>query len=90
MVRAFAHGAMGHWIDPSWGGPAELFLIPASAPQPVRESYRYMEIGFSQNMVILLMSFFNSIQILNSSLLPMSVFLNTIKGNNNSTCTLHL
>ena len=28
MVRAFAHGAMGHRIDPSWGGPIELFLIP--------------------------------------------------------------
>ena len=35
MVRAFAHGAMGHWIDPSWGGPIELFLIPASAPRLV-------------------------------------------------------
>ena len=33
MVRAFAHGAMGRQIDPSWGGPIELFLIPASAPQ---------------------------------------------------------
>ena len=32
MVRAFAHGAMGRRIDPSWGGPIELFLIPASAP----------------------------------------------------------
>ena len=32
VVRAFAHGAMGHWIDPSWGGPIELFLVPASAP----------------------------------------------------------
>ena len=31
VVRAFAHGAMGHQIDPSWGGPIELFLIPASA-----------------------------------------------------------
>ena len=29
MVRAFARGAMGHWIDPSWGGPIELFLVPA-------------------------------------------------------------
>ena len=29
MVRAFAHGAMGCRIDPSWGGPIELFLIPA-------------------------------------------------------------
>ena len=33
MVRAFAHDAMGSRIDPSWGGPIELFLIPASAPQ---------------------------------------------------------
>ena len=31
MVRAFAHGAMGPGIDPSWGGPIELFLAPASA-----------------------------------------------------------
>ena len=23
MVRAFAHGAMGRRIDPSWGGPIE-------------------------------------------------------------------
>ena len=23
MVRAFAHGAMGHRIDPSWGGHIE-------------------------------------------------------------------
>ena len=30
VVRAFAHGAMGHRIDPSWGGPIELFLVPAS------------------------------------------------------------
>ena len=27
--RAFAHGAMGRQIDPSWGGPIELFLVPA-------------------------------------------------------------
>ena len=26
-VRAFAHGAMGRRIDPSWGGPIELFLV---------------------------------------------------------------
>ena len=32
VVRAFAHGAMGHRIDPSWGGLIELFLVPASAP----------------------------------------------------------
>ena len=34
-VRAFAHGAMGRRIDPSWGGPIELFLVPASAPRLV-------------------------------------------------------
>ena len=28
LVRAFADGAMGRRIDPSWGGPIELFLIP--------------------------------------------------------------
>ena len=27
--------AMGRQIDPSWGGPIELFLVPASAPQLV-------------------------------------------------------
>ena len=32
-LRAFAHGAMGRWSDPSWGGPIELFLVPASAPR---------------------------------------------------------
>ena len=32
VVRAFAHGAMGRWIDPSLGGPIELFLVPATAP----------------------------------------------------------
>ena len=35
MVRAFAHGAMGRRIDPSWGGPIELFLVPASVPRLV-------------------------------------------------------
>ena len=35
VVRAFARGAMGHRIDPSWGGPIELFLVPASAPRLV-------------------------------------------------------
>ena len=35
VVRAFAHGAMGHRIDPAWGGPIELFLVPASAPRLV-------------------------------------------------------
>ena len=35
VVRAFAHGAMGCRIDPSWSGPIELFLVPASAPRLV-------------------------------------------------------
>ena len=30
VVRAFAHGAMGRRINPSWGVPIELFLVPAS------------------------------------------------------------
>ena len=33
--RDVAHGAMGRRIDPSWGGPIELFLVPASAPRLV-------------------------------------------------------
>ena len=35
MVRAFTHGEMGRRIDPSWGGPIELFLVQASAPRLV-------------------------------------------------------
>ena len=35
VVRAFAYGAMGRRIDPSWGGPIELFLVLASAPRLV-------------------------------------------------------
>ena len=35
VVIAFAHGAMGRRIDPSWGEPTELFLVPASAPRLV-------------------------------------------------------
>ena len=35
VVRAFAHGAMGRRIDPSWGGPIEVFLVPASDPRLV-------------------------------------------------------
>ena len=33
VVRAFAHGAMGRRIDPSWAESIELFLVPASAPK---------------------------------------------------------
>ena len=35
VVRAFAQGAMGRRIDPSWSEPIELLLIPASAPRLV-------------------------------------------------------
>ena len=31
----YVHGAMGRRIDPSWSGPIELFLVPASAPRLV-------------------------------------------------------
>ena len=34
-VRKFAHGAMGCRIDPSWGGPIQLFFVPVSAPRLV-------------------------------------------------------
>ena len=42
MVRAFAHGAMGRRINPSWDGPFELFLFPASAPRLVYERTWYV------------------------------------------------
>ena len=42
LVRSFAHGAMGRRIDPSWGGPIELFLIPASAPRLVYQRPWYV------------------------------------------------
>ena len=35
VVRAFAHGAMGRRIDPSWGGPIEQFFVSASAQRLV-------------------------------------------------------
>ena len=35
MVSVFAHGAMSRRIDPSWGGPTKLFLIPASVTKAV-------------------------------------------------------
>ena len=35
MENLGPRGAMGRWIDPSWGGPIELFLVPASAPRLV-------------------------------------------------------
>ena len=30
MVRAIAHDPIGRRIDPSWGGPIELFLVPGA------------------------------------------------------------
>ena len=42
MVRAFAHGAMGRRVDPSWGGPIKLFLVPASAPRLVYQRPLYV------------------------------------------------
>ena len=42
VVRAFAHGAMGHRIDPSWGGPIELFLVPASTQRLVKQRPWYV------------------------------------------------
>ena len=40
MVRAFTHGAMGRRIDPSWGGPIDQFLVPASAPRLWDSAYK--------------------------------------------------
>ena len=34
-ISVLSRGAMGRRIDPSWGGPIELFLVPASAPRLV-------------------------------------------------------
>ena len=42
MVRVFAHGAMGLRIDPSWGGPTELFVVPASDPRLVYQRPWYV------------------------------------------------
>ena len=40
VVRLFAHGAMGRRIDPSWGGPIELFHFPASSPRMEDDAYK--------------------------------------------------
>ena len=42
MVRSFALCAMGRRVDPSWGGPIELFLVPASAPRLVQQRPCYV------------------------------------------------
>ena len=40
LVMVFAHDAMGRRIDPSWGGPIELFLVSASAPRLVKQRHQ--------------------------------------------------
>ena len=45
MVRAFTHGAIGRRIDPSWGGPIELYLVPASAQRLVSRRPWYVASG---------------------------------------------
>ena len=35
IVMFFSVCSVGRRIDPSWGGPIELFLVPASAPRLV-------------------------------------------------------
>ena len=37
MVRAFAHGVMGRRINPSWGEPTELFLVPVCGMVHIKE-----------------------------------------------------
>ena len=44
-VRAFAHGAMGHQIDPSWGGPIELFLVAATTGVTKAMVYVILSVG---------------------------------------------
>ena len=46
MVRAFAHGAMGRRIDPSWDGPIEVFLVPANTPRLVKLVYVILSVGW--------------------------------------------
>ena len=38
----FTHGAMDRLIDHSWGGPIELYLVPASAPRLVKQRPWYV------------------------------------------------
>ena len=39
MVRAFAHGAMDRRIDPSCGGPIELFLVSQCSTTSVPKAW---------------------------------------------------
>ena len=36
MVRTLTHGVMGCRINPSWGGPIELFLVVARCSSVVK------------------------------------------------------
>ena len=42
LSRHETHGAMGRRIDPSWGGPIELYLVPASAQRLVSRRSWYV------------------------------------------------
>ena len=52
VVRAFAHGAMGRRIDPSWGGPIELILVSASASRSVLQRPWYVLSNLVCGMVL--------------------------------------
>ena len=39
ILFSLLNGAMGRRIDPSWGGPIDLFLVPASAPRLVNKGH---------------------------------------------------
>ena len=42
VVRAFAHGAIGRWIDSSWGRPIEILLVSARAQRLVQQRPWYV------------------------------------------------
>ena len=42
VVRAFAHGAMGRRINPSWWNHWAIFLVPASTPRLVQQMPWYV------------------------------------------------
>ena len=43
VVRAFVCGAMGRRIDPTFGGPIELYLVTASARRLVQQRPWYVQ-----------------------------------------------
>ena len=46
MVRAFAHGAMGRRIDPSWSGPIELFIDHSTTGVTKVVVYAILSVGW--------------------------------------------